>query len=319
MLATGGTISTSENKEKGGLINTYSGEELINDIEATMDVEVVNFSKISSVYLTPLNMFELAKAAQDYLNQEDVVGVVITHGTSTMEETSFMLDLLIDSHKPVVITGSQKSSTDSWPDGPSNLKNAIRVAADESSIGKGVIIVFADSIYEGKDAKKIHTTALNAFDSGEKGILGYIYSDKVIYNRARQRKTLKIDDFNSPYVEVIKFYAGAGNTFFEAAMSQGVKGIVVEGVGLGNVNKDFYNGIKQAREREIEVVITTRCQNGRVLPKYAYEGGGVSLERLGVIFGGALSSPKARLLLMLLLNNQVPHTQMQESFNLYSN
>ena len=319
MLATGGTISTSQNKEKGGLVNTYSGEELIKGVEAPIEVEVINFSKMSSVYLTPQNMFELAKVAQDYLDQADVVGVVVTHGTSTMEETSFMLDLLIDSPKPIVITGSQKSSTDSWPDGPSNLENAIRVAADESSVGKGVIIVFANRIYEGKDAKKIHTTALNAFDSGEKGILGYVYSDKVIYHRERQRKFLKVAEFNSPYVEVIKFYTGAGNTFFEAAMNKGVKGIVVEGVGLGNVNKDFYNGIKQAREREIEVVIATRCYNGRVLPKYAYEGGGVSLERLGVIFGGALSSPKARLLLMLLLNNQVPHTQMQEAFNLYSN
>lgn len=318
LLATGGTISTSSDKEKGGLVNTFSGEDLINSVETNIDVEVVNFSKISSVYLTPQHMFELAKATQNYLNQSDVLGVVITHGTSTMEETSFMLDLLIDSPKPVVITGSQKSSTDSWPDGPPNLESAINVAADASSIDKGVMIVFSDRIHEGKAASKIHTTALNAFDSGEKGLLGYVYMDKVIYNRERQRKTLDVSQFVSPLVEIIKFYAGADDKFFQASINQGVNGIVVEGVGLGNVNKNFYNGIKEAREKNIEIVISTRCYNGRVEPKYAYEGGGVSLQQLGVIFGGSLSSPKARLLLMLLMNNGITHEQMQKYFNLYA-
>lgn len=317
LLATGGTISTSADKEKGGLINKLSGEDLIKGISTSISVEVVNFSKITSVYITPKMMFDLAKAAQSYLAQDDVAGVAVTHGTSTMEETSYFLDMLITGAKPVAITGSQRSGTDTWPDGPENIEAAVRVAADPQSAGKGAVVVFSNVIHEGKEVNKMHTYALDPFHSGDKGSIGYVYSDKIVYYRERQRKPLEIVEFEDYPVEIFKFYAGADEKYIDYAISQGVKGIVIEALGLGNVNENFYIGIKKARENGIEVVITSRCYCGRVIPKYAYKGGGVSTYQLGAVFAGSISSPKARLLLMLALNSKIKHEDMQDFFDLY--
>jgi L-asparaginase len=317
LLATGGTISTSADKEKGGLVNKLSGEELIKGLNSDISVEVRNFSNVTSVYITPQIMFELAKTAQSYLNQEEVAGVVVTNGTSTLEETSFFLDMTITGSKPVVITGSQRSGTDPWPDGPENIEAAVRVASDPQSANKGVVVVFSGVIHEGKGVNKVHTYALDPFDSGDKGSLGYVYPDKIVYYRERLRRPLGIREYADYPVEIIKFYAGADERFLEFAISQGVKGIVIEALGLGNVNESFYKGIKKARENGIEVIITSRCYSGRVMPKYAYPGGGVSLQKLGAIFAGSISSPKARLLLKLALNSHISHEKMQDFFDLY--
>ncbi|MBZ4652945.1 MAG: L-asparaginase [Peptococcaceae bacterium] len=145
-------------------------------------------------------------------------------------------------------------------------------------------------------------------------MLGYVYPDRIVFNRTRERRILELSSLKDYSVEIIKFYAGADEKFFLAAIEQGVKGLIVEGVGLGNVNEPFYRGIRKAREKGLEVVITSRCSYGRVVPKYGYPGGGLSLENLGVIFGGHLSSPKARLLLMMGLSKELAHEELQDLF-----
>lgn len=317
LLTTGGTISTISDSQKGGLVNRLSGEELMKGIRTDILVEVVNFSKISSVYITPQMMFQLAQAVESHLKKEDVVGVVVTNGTSTMEEVSFFLDMVISSSKPVVITGSQRSGTDRWPDGPGNIEAAIRVAADPLSRNKGVVVVFSGAIHEGREINKIHTYALDPFDSRDKGRLGYVYPDRIVYYREPQRKPLLLSEYADFPVEAILFYAGADEKIIEFLIGQGVRGIVIEALGLGNVNEHFYRGIEKARESGIEIVITTHCYCGRVVPTYAYPGGGVSLQRLGAIFAGSLSSSKARLLLKLALSCQIPHEELQEFFDAY--
>lgn len=317
LLATGGTISTLEDKEKGGLMAKLGGEQLLQGISSQVQVEVRNFSTVNSTYLTPKDMFNMAKTVEKLFNEKGVSGIVITHGTSTMEETAFVLDLLVeDGDKPVVITGAQRPAGDLWPDGPQNLETALQVAVSSEAKNKGVMVVFANKIFRGRDIFKEHTTALDAFSSGDRGLLGFAYSDGVEFYRENTRKNLKIQNFNDLPVDIIKFYAGADNKFFQTAISSRVKGIVVEGVGLGNVNQDYYEGIKAAREQGIEVVITSRSPLGRVQPQYGYLGGGHSLEKLGVIFAEDLPSPKARLLLILALNLGKNTEEIKELFRI---
>ncbi|MGI6226929.1 MAG: asparaginase [Peptococcales bacterium] len=314
LLATGGTIATLEDKDKGGLMAKLGGEELLQGISSQFQVEVQNFSTVNSTYLTPLDMFSMAKAVENLLIQDEVSGVVITHGTSTMEETAFILDLVIESNKPVVITGAQKPAGDNWPDGPQNLETAILVAASSEAKEQGVMVVFCNKIFRAREVRKIHTTGLDAFSSDDRGLLGFVYSDRVKFYRQNIRNTLKIQEFADVLVDIIKFYSGADNKFFQAAIEAGAQGIVIEGVGLGNVNRAYYEGIKACREQGIEVVITSRSPLGCVQPQYGYLGGGNSLEKLGVIFAEDLSSPKARLLLMLAFNMGIKGQKIKELF-----
>jgi len=313
-IATGGTISAEMDSKIQGYISKRSGEDLISDL-ALKDhqVETINFRKINSPYLTPFDMLELGKLLRDALQRDDIKGAVVTHGTATLEETAFLLDVLLHTKKPIVLTGAQRPASADWPDGPSNLSAAFRIASDPVAIDQGVLVAFANRIYIGREVYKIHTTALEAFACGE---VGFIYPDRVIIKGTRhERFTLKwpVDDL--PSVDIIPFYSGADGKFFCSALKAGVSGLVVEGLAMGNVNKDYYEGIKKAREAGLTVVLTTRCFCGRVVPYYGYPGGGASLKKLGVVFGGSLSSAKARIFLMLALAAGYGEGELQNIFD----
>lgn len=317
LFATGGTISSTGGSGNAGLSAKLRGEYLCRDLpdpdSLSYEVETMNFSVVNSTVLRPADMVRMAGQINALLRREDVTGVVVTHGTSLMEETAFVLDMLISSEKPVVLTGAQRSATYPWPDGPSNLNDAFTVAADPASKGKGVIAVFGGGIFEGFRLKKIHTTALRAFSAGEAGPLGSVYYGQVDYFRERVRKHIPYADIKDCSVAIIPFYSGADNRYIKAAVESNEDGIVVEGVGLGNVSEEYYNGIVQAREKGIPVVVTSRCPGGRIIPMYAYKGGGASLMEQGVIFSSYQSS-KARLLLMLLLGGGCPDDELKKYF-----
>lgn len=314
LVATGGTISAGMDDKITGYVSKRSGEELISGL-ALEDhpLEVVDFRKINSTYMTPADMLALGELLRDSLRRDDVAGAVVTHGTSTLEETAFLLDLLIHTGKPVVLTGSQRPASAAWPDGPSNLSAAFRIAGDPAAIDQGVLVAFAGRIYAGRDVYKIHTTALEAFACGE---VGFVYPDRVIIKGTRrERFALKWPGRELPPVDIIPFYSGADGKYFRAALEAGLSGLVVEGLGMGNVNEAYYEGIKKAREAGLTVVLTTRCFSGRVVPYYGYPGGGVSLKKLGVVFGGSLSSAKARILLMLSLAAGHGPGELQDIFD----
>ena len=270
ILSTGGTISTLKDKEKGGLINELSGEDLISGIDFRLKVEVENFAKITSVYIKPPMIYDLAERVRQLQQEDDVEGIVVTNGTSTMEEVSYFLDMIVSGEKPVVITGAQRSGSDPWPDGPGNIAAAVRVASYIQSRGKGVMVVFSNSIHQGKEIHKAHTWSLDPFDSRDKGRLGYVYPDKVVYYRNSQRSPLKLNEYIDYPVEIVMFYSGADAKMIEFLVSRKVRGIVIEAVGPGNVNDEFYNEIVKARAAGIEVVITTHCYGGRVMPCLLY-------------------------------------------------
>ncbi len=313
-IATGGTISTEMDSKIQGYVAKRSGEDLISNLAIKdYQVETVNFRKINSPYITPVDMLELGKLLQDALHRDDIHGAVVTHGTATLEETAFFLDVLLHSSKPVVLTGAQRPASADWPDGPSNLSSAFRTACDPSAINQGVLVEFADRIYAGREVTKIHSTALEAFAGGE---VGFVYPDKVIIKGTRsERFGLRWPLDELPPVDIIPFYSGADGKYFRTAVEAGISGLVVEGLAMGNVNQEYYEGIKKAREAGLTVVLTTRCAHGRVIPFYGYPGGGASLNKLGVIFGGSLSSAKARILLMLILAAGYEKGEFQNIFD----
>ncbi len=313
-IATGGTISAEMDSKIQGYVSKRSGEDLISGLDLKdFQGETIDFRKINSPYMTPLDMLELGKLLKDNLRRKEIRGAVVTHGTATLEETAFLLDMLLDTRKPVVLTGAQRPASAKWPDGPSNLSAAFRVACDPSAVDQGVLVAFADKIYIGREATKIHSTALEAFAGGE---VGFVYPDRVIIKGTRrERFCLRWPADALPAVDIIPFYSGADGKYFRTALKAGLSGLVVEGLAMGNVNKAYYEGIRKARAAGLTVVITTRCPYGRVIPFYGYPGGGASLQKLGVVFGGSLSSAKARIFLMIALAAGYDKGELQNLFD----
>lgn len=313
-VATGGTISTELDGRIKGYVSKRSGEDLISGLDLEgYQVETIDFRKINSPYMTPSDMLELGTLIKDNLLRKEIKGAVVTHGTATLEETAFLLDLLLDTHKPVVLTGAQRPASVKWPDGPSNLAAALRIACDPSAVDQGVLVAFCGKIYVGREATKIHSTALEAFAGGE---VGFVYPDRVVIKgRRRERFCLRWPVDELPAVDIIPFYSGADGKYFRTALKAGISGLVVEGLAMGNVNKAYFEGIKKTREAGLTAVITTRCPHGRVIPFYGYPGGGASLQKLGVVFGGSLSSAKARIFLMIALAAGYGEGELQGLFD----
>jgi len=176
-----------------------------------------------------------------------------------------------------------------------------------------VIVVFAGRVYVGREATKIHSTALEAFAGGE---VGFVYPDRVVIKgQRRERFRLRWPADDLPPVDIIPFYSGADGKYFRTALAADVSGLVVEGLAMGNVNEAYYAGIGRAREAGVMVVLTTRCAQGRVVPFYGYPGGGASLKKLGVVFGGSLSSARARIFLMIALAAGYGEGELQELYD----
>jgi L-asparaginase len=269
-------------------------------------VEVNNLSNIPSDYMDPARWIALTRAVQDALGRPEVAGVIVSHGTDTLEETAWWLDLTVDSAKPVVLIGAQRNASEPDFDGPRNLLNAVRIAVDPASAGKGAMLAMNNQINAARDVTKTHTSSVETFKSGDFGFLGEVDFDRVVFSRAplrRQHVPIKADTM--PSVEIVPMYGGADGALVRAAVEHGAKGIVIQALGWGNVNLPMFAEIKAAIARGIPVVITSRVPNGRVLPNYGFEGGGKTLMDAGAVMGDDLSPQKARILLMLLLQGGV--------------
>lgn len=290
-------------------VPAVSGEDLVAAvplINQYAKIEVENFSNISSTYMGPDRWIPLQKAVQAALSRPEVAGVVVSHGTTTLEETAFFLDLTIQSPKPVVLTGAMRNASEGDFDGPRNLLNAVRICVSPEAKNKGVMIALNNQINAAREATKTHTSGVETFKSGEFGFLGYADYDRVVfYRNPLRRQTIPLATDSLPYVEIVSMYAGASGAMVRAAVQNGTKGIVVQAFGWGNVNVPMYEAIKEAVSRGVAVVITSRSPMGRVLPVYGYPGGGKTLQEAGAVFADDLNAPKARILLMLLLQNKI--------------
>ncbi len=308
-ISTGGTIAMKIDPIKHAPVPAISGEDLlatVPDASKYATIEVRNISNVPSSYMDPTRWVALTREVTTALLRPEVAGVIISHGTDTLEETAYWLDLTVASEKPVVLIGAQRNASESDFDGPRNLLNAVRIAVDPQSKGKGALLAMNSQINAAREVTKTHTSSVETFKSGDFGYLGVVDFDRIVYWRApmrRQHIAIKTDVM--PYVEIIPTYGGADGYLVKAAIEHGAKGLIIEALGWGNVNIPLFSAIKDAIAKGIPVVITSRVPNGRVLPNYGFEGGGKTLVDAGAVMGDDLSPQKARILLMLLLQDGI--------------
>ncbi len=320
LIFTGGTIAMKVNSKLQGAVPSVTPSELISTLAEVTEfdnLEPYEFSKLPSPSITPEKMYELKKIVDNYLEHDDYAGVVIVHGTDTLEETAFYLDIVSTHKKPVVITGSMKNASDLGYDGLTNLVSSIKVVMEPHSMQKGVLVVMNYTINAACEVTKTHTLNLDTFKSFDFGPIGIIDDEDVIYFREQtQRKAYKLKNKYNESTFLLKIYAGMTGELIDYYVKQGAKGIVLEALGRGNVPSVMMDAIRDARRKGVEIVIVSRCIGGRVLDSYGYIGGGKDLVNAGCILGGNLSGPKARLLLMTAMENGLKHEDLIDIFTM---
>lgn len=305
VVTTGGTIAEKIDPETGAAVPALTGEDLMKSVPGIDNIarlKVIQLTNIDSSQMTPDIMLNLAHKVQDLVNDPEIAGVLVTHGTDTMEETSFFLDLVLETDKPVVFVGAQHSASDPAPDGPGNIANAVIQAVSPTARGLGVTVNMNQYICAARDVRKTHTDNLMTFSSMENGFIGYVDFGRFrLLRRPLKRVHIPIPKKGIQLPEVFLFtmYAGADGKYIRKAIDDGVSGVVVAGFGLGNVNASVYEAVRYARGKEIPVVISSRCYNGRTHPVYGGPGGGKTLANDEVIFSGGHIPSKARILLLL--------------------
>jgi L-asparaginase len=316
LLATGGTIASRYDPALGRTVASQRAEDLLEMLPQVGDVatiEVDNFATIPSFDMSVQFAFGLARRIDELLARPDVTGVVVTHGTDTMEETSYLSDLLLQSDKAAVFTGAQRAHDDPQSDGPPNLLNSIRFAASPLARGLGAVICFNGTVHAARDVTKVHTSAVGTFQSYEHGALGEVDGDKVvIHRRPAFRRSFKLDRLEDR-VELFRLALGVDLRGLESALERGIAGLVIEAFGRGNGPSRLSELVRLATQKNIAVLITSRCPEGRVEPIYGGGGGGRDLADAGGIFVGDLKGPKARLLLMVLLSNPETRSHIAET------
>lgn len=305
IIFTGGTISMKIDPRIHAAIPALSSEELVamvTNIEKFADIESINFCNLPSPHITPKMMMDLSKIVKETVNRDDISGVVVTHGTDTLEETAYLLDLTINSEKPIIVVGAMRNSSELGYDGSSNLSAAVCTAISPNAKNKGVLVVMNNEVNSASEVTKTNTLSLDTFKSPEFGPLGIVDNDEVIFNRDILRRQHIDTEQIEEKVALIKCGPGMESDILDFCVNSGYKGIVIEALGRGNVPPKMVDGIVRAIENNIPVVMVSRCPTGRVLDTYGYEGGGKHLRNLGVIFGGDLPGQKARIKLMLVLS-----------------
>ncbi|HEU0012324.1 MAG TPA: asparaginase, partial [Longimicrobium sp.] len=233
LLAAGGTISMRYDPERGGAVPRLSGREILDfvpGVEKVAAVEVREFGRHPGPHMTIERMWELRAAVLEAL-REGFAGVVVTHGTDTVEETAYLLDRSIPAPQPVVVTGAMRNSSElSW-DGPANLMAAVEVAAAPESRGRGTMVVMDEEIVQGAEVVKTHTEAAGTFRSPNWGPLGVTDKGRVLFYRESRRKPALAPDAPATPVDVVKIVAGADSRLVEASLDTGARGIVLEALG----------------------------------------------------------------------------------------
>jgi L-asparaginase len=302
LITTGGTIASKMEPESGHVTASLAGSELramLHDPIGDIDVMIDEFCKVGSYAMDLSLSFSLAQHIAKRL-QEGFDGVVVTHGTDTMEESAFMADLVVEPSRPVVFTGAQHAADEPNPDGPQNLLDSLRLAASDVACGLGAMICFDHEFHAARDVTKSHTSRTDTFLSAEHGKLGDVDGDRIVVHRKPMlRHTYKANGVVTD-IELIKLAMGANDRYVRYAAENGAKAIVLEGFGRGNATPAVTAAATALVKRGVPIVMTSRCQRGRVKPIYG-NGGGKTLAEGGVIFAGDLSGQKARILLSVLL------------------
>lgn len=309
VLHTGGTISMTIAPDgvHPDVENPLLGADQVIVLPKNVELVVEDFSNVPSPHVQLEDMLEIKHRIQRAVKEENIDGVVITHGTDTLEETAFFLDMTIGNLVPIVMTGAMRSINELGSDGLYNFQSAIRVAVCKGIKNKGVVVVMNDEIHSARYVTKTHTTNVATFRTPTLGPLGLVTKTDVMF----MQELVDIHRYDiegvAGIVPILKAYAGMGSKIFELVMNDEVtggqiNGLVVEALGAGNMPPKTLPGLRKAIENEIPVILVSRCFNGVAEPVYSYEGGGVHLEKMGVIFCRGINSQKARIKLLIALN-----------------
>lgn len=304
IVFTGGTFSMKIDETTGGAVPKYSGEELLEKIPEARDLANLtcfDFGKYPGPHMTPGLMFKLSGTIKDLIKQKDVDGVIVTHGTDTLEETAYLLDLTIKTEIPIVLIGSMKNSSEPDWDGPRNLLDAIHVCLNQNCRNLGVLVCLNGEINAASEVTKTYTDEVDTFHSLDFGALGFVQQGRIVLNRLPRKLEYIETDRIVTDIDMLTVYAGMDEKFFRYSADSGTKGIVVEALGVGNVPPDAFEGIKYAIDKNIPVVLVSRCPAGDTLDIYGYPGAGKWLKSIGVLFADYLNGQKARIKLMLAL------------------
>lgn len=319
LVATGGTIAMQVDAGRQAPVPALAGSALLDrvaDLAKVARVEVQDFGNLPSAGIGPCHWLKLQRQLAAAARRDDVAGIVVSHGTDTLEETAWFLDLTLDAEKPVVLVGAQRNASEPDSDGPRNLRDGVRVATAHAARGQGVLVVMNGEVHAARDVTKSHTSDVGGFQSGSAGLLGTVDDERLLLARApMRRQPLALHAPTLPRVDIVVMHAGADGALLRAAVQAGARGIVVQALGLGNVNAAMLHAVHEAVEAGVVVAISTRVPRGRVRPVYGFEGGGQSLQDAGAVFADDLGPAKARILLMLALQTRRSRDDLQRMFD----
>ncbi|HGX1113307.1 TPA: asparaginase [Staphylococcus aureus] len=317
VIHTGGTISMSQDQSNKVVTNDINPISMHQDvINQYAQIDELNPFNVPSPHMTIQHVKQLKDIILEAVTNKYYDGFVITHGTDTLEETAFLLDLILGIEQPVVITGAMRSSNEIGSDGLYNYISAIRVASDEKARHKGVMVVFNDEIHTSRNVTKTHTSNTNTFQSPNHGPLGVLTKDRVQFHHMPYRQQALENVNDKLNVPLVKAYMGMPGDIFSFYSREGIDGMVIEALGQGNIPPSALEGIQQLVSLNIPIVLVSRSFNGIVSPTYAYDGGGYQLAQQGFIFSNGLNGPKARLKLLVALSNNLDKAEIKSYFEL---
>ncbi|MED1739854.1 asparaginase [Bacillus swezeyi] len=304
LLSTGGTIASKPDPRTGLLeAGAMTGEELSEmcRLPSHIEIEIKSVFQMSSSHMTFHHLGILKQNIESFFRSEDVAGIVISHGTDTLEETSYFLDLVISDERPVVLTGSQRGPTLEGTDAFVNLRQAFLLAAHPDARGLGVTVLFNERVFAARYVKKQHASNVDGFFSPGFGYLGTADQDEIaIHQRLIKRETYQLIQ-PLPNVELIKCALGSDGKFIDYAAECGSAGIIIEAPGRGHTASAILESARKAVEKGITVVLTTSADEGEVKGVYGFQGSASTYADAGIILGGSYDSKKARIKLAVLL------------------
>jgi len=300
VLHTGGTISMQAD-DSGAVVTSQENpmNHVSNPLEG-VEVHALDFFNLPSPHIKPKHMLSLYQKIKKESDHYD--GFVITHGTDTLEETAYFLDTMEVPHKPIVLTGAMRSSNELGSDGVYNYLSALRVASDDKAADKGVLVVMNDEIHAAKYVTKTHTTNVSTFQTPTHGPLGLIMKQEILYFKTAEPRVRFDLDRIQGLVPIIPVYAGMTEELLDLLPVDQLDGLIIQAFGAGNVPKETSQKLNALIQEGLPIALVSRCFNGIAEPVYAYEGGGVCLQKAGVFFVKELNAQKARLKLLIAIN-----------------
>jgi len=305
VLATGGTIASTYDEEIGALRAALTGDEIVSSVPG---------ANVNSRDMTPAIWLELSRRANALLARPDVAGIVVTHGTDTLEETAYFLDLTVASEKPIVVVGAQRAPTMYDTDGPRNMLNAVRVVTSPEAVGMGTMVVMNGQINAAREVTKTNTLDVETFRTLDFGLLGVADIETVrFYRSPMRRQTIELPpDPELANVVIISEYAGSDGRALELLLEDGnLGGVVIAGLGLAHVSTPTLEALRRVRAAGIPVVVASRVTTGRIVPLYANN---IDLLDIGAVQADNLSPWKARVLLMVAMTHTTDTEELRAIF-----